>query len=566
MREEHGMRSSTPGSFAPVRVLLVSDVDEEVERAERWLAKDPPRQFVTHHIRQSSHIAAALAEFRPDVALVDLALPDVHRKHMLESLREAFGRTPVVVITGKRESDLGTRLLQYGAADVIAKQDLSRTLLHQTLLHTLERAMLLRRIQHRQSELEEANRRLEETVRVDPLTDLLNRRGLSEALARELRWSHRSGDPLLVLLIDLDDFKRVNDGYGHAAGDAALSTVARSMREALRSTDHLGRIGGDEFLVLLPNTRLAEGRKVAEKLRLRISTTPVDYRSEQLRITASIALAGVEHPGATLDDVLEITHAGLAESKGRGKNQVSLGGELGGSASPPPLNWDELAVAVLDVRRVADREIVARQYEVVSSPGGVPVRSDLYRHAAERGDLLGVDHDLFARCLEAARDEPAQRPVHVGLLPQTLQEVGAATLQARLREAREGVFCVDVSDQQILGDPTELRSVVRELQERGISVALSHVGFGRSSLESLMVLEPAIVKLDPRCTSGIARNTVRRRSFERLMRMLRAVDCEVVAMGVDDPRDLDELAQLDLRLAQFNGQGMPFQRGLRSRR
>ena len=103
--------------------------------------------------------------------------------------------------------------------------------------------------------LGESIRELEAVARLDPLTHQLNRRGMEACLVSEAARAHRDGDPLTAVLIDIDDFKDVNDRLGHAVGDVVLREVARRLVAALRSEDHLARVGGDEFLALLPRTR-----------------------------------------------------------------------------------------------------------------------------------------------------------------------------------------------------------------------------------------------------------------------------------------------------------------------
>jgi diguanylate cyclase (GGDEF)-like protein len=100
-------------------------------------------------------------------------------------------------------------------------------------------------------------------VDTDPLTHVLNRRGIEAAHGLELRRGSRSGDSLIAVLIDCDDFKSINDSFGHGVGDVALTALARSVQDTVRAGDYVGRVGGDEFLVLLPSTTVAEGMVVA---------------------------------------------------------------------------------------------------------------------------------------------------------------------------------------------------------------------------------------------------------------------------------------------------------------
>ena len=127
--------------------------------------------------------------------------------------------------------------------------------------------------------------------RHDGLTGALNRRSMEELLAQHLQRSRRSAEPFVVLMLDMDHFKSINDRLGHAVGDLALKHAAAQVGAALRKVDALGRFGGEEFLVLLPGVTLAEGQAVAERLRVQIAATPLVHDGGSVSLSVSIGLA-----------------------------------------------------------------------------------------------------------------------------------------------------------------------------------------------------------------------------------------------------------------------------------
>ena len=142
------------------------------------------------------------------------------------------------------------------------------------------------------AELQQKQQELERLTRVDGLTGVLNRNTFVELTQRELARARRQGTATTLLLLDLDHFKRVNDSWGHPCGDAVLRHMASLCSSSLRSTDLVGRLGGEEFIILLPGTSIEAGRRIAEKLRQQIQNTPVDFQGIQVQVTVSIGLAG----------------------------------------------------------------------------------------------------------------------------------------------------------------------------------------------------------------------------------------------------------------------------------
>lgn len=179
------------------------------------------------------------------------------------------------------------------------------------------------RLRENQRKLKAANARLREMVRTDALTGIQNRRAFDESLRQAWSLSARIGQPLSVLMVDIDHFKAINDEDGHDAGDEALKSIARTLRENIRASDLLFRYGGEEFAVLLPATQHDAALLVAEKLRKAVS----DARHNGRSITVSIGLAtdAAHAPGTPEAALVHAADAALYRAKNAGRNRVEHG-------------------------------------------------------------------------------------------------------------------------------------------------------------------------------------------------------------------------------------------------
>lgn len=167
--------------------------------------------------------------------------------------------------------------------------------------------------------------RLHELACTDPLTQLRNRRFMSEVVQHEAAVSERGGRPLCLLLGDVDHFKRINDRHGHAVGDGVLRAIARVLREGVREVDHVARWGGEEFLVLLPATEADEAQQVADRLRVGVQALAEVEGRSGLGLSITLGVAELQ-PGESIEQALMRADRALYEGKQAGRNRVVLAG------------------------------------------------------------------------------------------------------------------------------------------------------------------------------------------------------------------------------------------------
>lgn len=191
--------------------------------------------------------------------------------------------------------------------------------------------------------------RLEHLATKDPLTQLSNRTEFFEIAEREISRATRHGDPLCVVMIDLDYFKLINDAFGHAAGDQTLKAFAELCRSSVRDHDHLARLGGEEFALLLPCTARDEAVTIAERLRVAVENMKIPDAPASLRVTVSVGVAMVDASERDIHDALARADLALYGAKMRGRNKVVNADEDGNDTPRPTI---EAAAAGMPLRLV----------------------------------------------------------------------------------------------------------------------------------------------------------------------------------------------------------------------
>ena len=422
------------------------------------------------------------------------------------------------------------------------------------------------------SELERANKQLAELAFMDPLTGTLNRRGVESRLVKDHHGGPDAGNKLVALEIDFDDFKQVNDRLGHAVGDKTLRMIAETLQEQLRPEELLARVGGDEFLVLLPRKDLDNGRQVAEKIRLAVNHLPLPLSGRSRGLTVSIGISEIPPYTYSVEDILSLTGPALQRSKEEGKNRVSV--EIR-QVPAIDLRNDGPIDAAVDIRRLLleDRSIRIVKQKIMSlqddavvgfeflsrGPDGVfenPL--DFFRLAMEQGVLVAVDLRCMDACIQAARELHGYAKYNINLFPSTIVGTPIDFLISKfVDEGDLGRFCIEISEQQFLGDPSLLRGPIRALRDAGIRVGIDDVGFGRSSMEGLIVLEPDVVKIDRKYVDGIASNAEVRLCLSRLVKVIHALGADPVAEGIENREDLEVLIDLGVEFGQGFYWGRP---------
>ncbi|MFI5058026.1 MAG: diguanylate cyclase [Candidatus Acidiferrales bacterium] len=258
-------------------------------------------------------------ERRPAVVITDWVLPDSSGPELCQRIRSDAQNsyTYIILLTSMTEKDSVVKGLAAGADDYLTKPFDASEL--------LARIGVGRRIIDLHREIEEKNRLLEEAARTDHLTGLANRRAIEEWATRQLRGAARHSFPLWVVLADLDSFKSINDNHGHDAGDTVLQKFAEILRENTRASDLSGRLGGDEFLLILTHVERENIEITLDRLRKQFGSQIFTFNGQKAKVTASFGIAGFQGGEAPeFSALLRQADKALYAAKRGGRNQVKV--------------------------------------------------------------------------------------------------------------------------------------------------------------------------------------------------------------------------------------------------
>jgi len=292
----------------PIRVLVV---DDDPILATHYAAVLQAAGMLTEVVTDPLQVMRPLVDFRPDLILMDMYMPNCDGTTLAAVIRqqEDYVGIPIVYLSAETNRDMQLAAMELGADDFMAKPILPEHLIS-AVTNRAERSRTLRSLMIR-----------------DSLTGLYNHTTTKERLEAELNRARRDVRPLALALLDLDHFKQVNDTYGHPTGDWVLKSLARLLQQRLRRNDIIGRYGGEEFAVVLPDTDAAAAAKVLDDIRAGLSHVRQRSGQHEFTVTFSAGVASFpEYPEA-----IQLTNAAdqaLYAAKHAGRDRVVLAGSL----------------------------------------------------------------------------------------------------------------------------------------------------------------------------------------------------------------------------------------------
>lgn len=496
-------------------------------------------------------VRQALRERAIDCVLLHLPAGDADAADALDAVLSSAPDVPVVVLADADDQSIALRALRAGAQDFLLEAATDADALDRAVRYAIERKRAAARLAHQALH--------------DPLTGLPNRVLLLDRLGVAVGRARRHPTSLALLFLDLDGFKRVNDGLGHDAGDDLLIEVARRLQRTLRPGDTVVRYGGDEFVVLCEDLRgQREALRVAERARAVIAE-PFLVRGQQVSVHASVGVARARRGQTYPQDLIREADSAMYRAKQRGSgvelfetamstealSELETEHRLRGAIERGELLLHYQPVLALDssARLVAVEALVRWQH----ADHGLLAPAEFLPLAEETGFIAQIDQWVFA---EACRQLARWRRDGLGngvwvSVNISARSLGSPSLSDAVDRALAGArlpptcLCIEVTEASVDEEPVRAAAVLENLGRLGVRLCLDDFGTGRSSLAALSRYPFDVVKLDGSITAPALADANARRVLAAVVSVARAANLKVLAERIETEIELELARELD---------------------
>jgi len=427
---------------------------------------------------------------------------------------------------------------------------------------------LEQRVAERTAELDQAKRELERLALYDPLTGLANRSLLADRMSQAVARAERGAGPPSVLLLDLDEFKTINDGLGHSVGDLLLVEIARRLTAVVRDTDTVARLGGDEFAILLPDIDEDQALRIAERALTELQK-PFAVGERAVWPAASIGICFGTR-GQAADLLLRDADTAMYAAKAGGKGtaqvfrpemhhaaraRLQIASELGSAIEQNQLRL--LYQPIVDLRSgapVGAEALIRWQHPT----RGLLLPAEFIGVAEGSGHMVDIGHWVLRTAiaeLEQWPDRPARESfkVHVNLLPVEVRWPGLAELVAdalRAHGVPAAQLVLEISETGLMtGDIGDLEALLA-LRRLGSGIAIDDFGTGYSSISYLRRLPIDSVKVDQPLIADITTDPTQVRFVGAILQLIEAAGLAAVVEGIESVEQMQRLAELGCRYGQ----------------
>jgi diguanylate cyclase (GGDEF)-like protein len=541
------------GPGKPARILLVEDDARAALELGEMLRSVWSRGLVVSHTRHLGDAVQELADHGATCVLLDLR--EQPALDALALLTDASPATPIVVVADGDEEDAGFAAVRAGAQDYLVRSELSAPRLARAVSYAVER---------KRSEAALALQALH-----DPLTALPNRALFLDRLRGALDRSRRAGGPVVVLFLDVDGFKEINDTLGHGAGDRVLNVLAERFRGMLRPMDTVARFGGDEFTFLFEGLE-SEGEAALVAQRISQSAgVPFTLGGQQRAVSISIGVYIVTDPEEEIDDVIRQADTAMYRAKESGGARFEVFEDVMARLPGPRTHLER------ELRRAVERAQLRVHYQPRVSFNdetglegfealvrwehpelGLMEPVEFMSIAEETGLIIPIGKWVIAQALDQVERWRKSRPgvtISVNLSARQLSDPHLVEyLAAAIRDGGHdpGVLCLEVAEGALEAAPELAVRQLAALNELGITLAIDDFGTGTSSSIMLSELPVHILKIDTTLVSQLGRADGDVDSVSDAVEVGHALGLTVIAEGVETDAQLAQLRRLGCDGAQ----------------
>ena len=557
----------------PLRVLVVEDSEDDALLLDRELRRSgySPRSL---RVQTAECLQAALQEHTWDVVVTDHNLPGFSSEAALDIVKNSGLDLPVIIVSGSIGEDIAVAAMKMGAHDYIMKDNLTR------LVPAIEREL-------REAELRRSHRLAEATIHHlafhDHLTGLVNRHEFDRRLKEALRSAKESEHAHVLLYLDLDQFKVINDTCGHQAGDQLLRQLAVVLREKVRSNDTLARLGGDEFGLLLESCPLEQAHQIAEGIREAVANFRFVWQDKTFSVGVSIGMTPITSDARGVDEVLSAADVACYTAKDLGRNRVHVylddDSEL--LRRHNEMRWvSRIKQALEDERFVLYRQPMQALdvnaslhshseflLRMVGDDGEI-ILPGAFIPAAERyGVMTLLDRWVVKSVIEYLAGLYRQTPdtdklgtFFVNLSGASLNDAAFFSYigeQLKVNELPPELLCFEVTETAAISNLHLAVDFIHGIRSLGCQFALDDFGSGLSSFSYLKAMPVDYLKIDGGFVRDITSDPMNYAIVQAVNEIGHVAGLRTVAEFVEDDAVLSTLQDIGVDLAQGYGIARP---------
>jgi diguanylate cyclase (GGDEF)-like protein len=525
-------------------VLLIEDNPGDARLIREMIAEEPDAPFNLHLADRLSRGLERLAAGGTALVLLDLSLPDSSGLDTFAKVYAQSPTVPIIVLTGNDDQTLALSAVKAGAQDYLVKTRIDRDLLLRSMRYSIERKRYQVQLEH------QAN--------YDALTGLPNRNLLHDRL-RQAVYAQRAPRNIAVVFMDLDHFKFVNDSLGHGAGDKLLKGMGERLRAGLREGDTVGRVGGDEFVLILHDQSNEEVMfRAMQRIAARVAE-PIEVEGKELYITCSAGISLYPQDGLDVDTLLKNADAAMYRAKEHGRNNFQFyTAEMNERVS------ERLALENALRRALERQELVLHYQQKIDLKSGATIGAEAlvrWLHpewglvrparfialAEETGLIVGLGEWVLREACRQTRAwlDAGLKPgtVSVNLSARQFRQEGLVRLVSRVLEATgldPAHLEMELTESMVMHNVDAAVATLQGLKSLGVALSVDDFGTGYSSLAYLKDLPIDTLKIDRAFVRDIGTGAEEDEGViaQAIISLGHALHLKVIAEGVETDAQL----------------------------